>query len=102
HREGLHLAGDLPGKLPLAFVLEGLARVAAARQQQEKAAVLLGAAESVRTQAGTDLPAQERADVERATDAVVSALGRDAFTAMMERGRRMSLHEVVAYGLHGS
>jgi tetratricopeptide (TPR) repeat protein len=100
HREGLCLARDLADKLPLALVLEGLACVATAKQQPERAAVLLGAAESVRTNARMDLPSQERADVERATAAAVSALGREAFTAMVERGRRMSSQEIVAYELH--
>lgn len=46
-----------------------------------------------------DLLPQERADVERATGAAVSALGREAFTAMMERGRRMIPQEIVVYEL---
>ena len=37
--------------------------------------------------AGTPLPGEQRVDVDRATNAAVSALGRDAFTRVLERGR---------------
>jgi predicted ATPase len=97
HRESLRLARDLPDELPLAMVLEGLARVAAAQRQPERAAVLLGAAESIRTRTGAPLPPQERIDVERAARAAVSALGREAFAEEIEQGRRMTIQEAVAY-----
>jgi hypothetical protein len=64
--------------------LEGLACVAAARQQPQRAAVLLGAAESIRKRLDAS-PPQERVDVDWATDAAVSALGREAFTGALER-----------------
>lgn len=75
--------------------------MAAARQQPQRAAVLLGAAESIRKRAGTPLPPQERVDVDRATDVAVSALGREAFTGVLERGRRMSIEEAAGYTLSG-
>lgn len=99
HQESLRLARNLPDGAPLAFVLEGLACVAAARQLPQRAAVLLGAAESIRTRTGTPLPPQDRADIERATDAAVSALGREAFTGIMEQSRRMSAQEATTYAL---
>jgi predicted ATPase/DNA-binding SARP family transcriptional activator len=95
HRESVQLAQDLPDRLPLALALEGLACVATARRQPGRAAVLLGAAESIRTRAGSPLPPQEQADVERATNAAVRALGPKAFAAVVERGRRMTVHEAV-------
>jgi hypothetical protein len=79
------------------MVLEGLARVAAAQRQPERAAVLLGAAESIRTRTGAPLPPQERIDVERAARAAVSALGRETFAEEIEQGRRMAIQEAVAY-----
>jgi hypothetical protein len=101
HRESLLVTRELFDDLPLAFALEGLACVAAARQQPQRAAVLLGAAEAIRERAGTPLPPQERVDVDRATDAAVSALGREAFTKALERGRRMSIEEATGYALSG-
>jgi hypothetical protein len=41
-------------------------------------------------------PPQERVDVDRATDAAVSALDREAFTGVLERLRRMSIEEAAA------
>jgi tetratricopeptide (TPR) repeat protein len=96
HRESLRLARDLPGELLLALALEGLACVAAARRQPQRAAVLLGVAEAIRARTGTLLPSQERADVERAAGAAVDELGQEAFDGLMERGRRMSIQEAVA------
>ena len=101
HRESLRLARDLADENALAFALalalEGLACVAAARRQPGRAAVLLGAAESIRARTGTRLSPQERADAERAAGAAVSELGRAAFDLALERGRRMSAQEAAAY-----
>jgi tetratricopeptide (TPR) repeat protein len=101
HQESLRLTRDLPDAAPVALALEGLACVAAARRQPRRTAVLLGAAESLRGRSGTPLPAQERADVERATDAVAGVLGVRAFTELMEAGRRMSTREATDYAAAG-
>src|ERR687897_167523 len=101
HRESLQLARELPDPLALALVLDGLACVAAARKQPDRAAVLLGAAEAIRRTAGTPLPPQERADVDRASDAVVSALGRERFTEAREQGLRMSIESAADYARSG-
>jgi hypothetical protein len=63
--------------------------------------VLLEAAEAIRTRNGTPLPPQERVDADRATDAVVGAVGREAFTRVLERGRRMTLEQAAGYALAG-
>jgi predicted ATPase/DNA-binding SARP family transcriptional activator len=96
HQESLLLARDQPDGAPVALALEGLACVAAARRQPRRAAILLGAAESVREGAGTPLPAQERADVERATEAALGILGAQGFAALLEQGRRMSVRDAAA------
>ena len=97
HQESLRLTANLTDATLVALVLEGLACVAAARRQPRRTAVLLGAAQSLRSRTGTPLPAQERADVERAADAAASALGAQACTALMEQGRRMSAREAASY-----
>ena len=102
HRESLLLAQDLPDGAPAALALEGLACVAAARRQPRRAAVLLGAAESLRERAGAPLPAEERADVARATAAAVGALGGPAFTGLLAEGRRLSAGEAADYPAAGS
>jgi predicted ATPase/DNA-binding SARP family transcriptional activator len=96
HRESLRLARDLPDENPLAAALEGLACVAAARRQPQRAAVLLGAAESIRARTGMPFSPDERADAERAAGAAAGDLGREAFDLALDRGRRMSTQEVLA------
>jgi predicted ATPase len=97
HQEGLRLAKDRPDEAPVALALAGLACVAAARRQPRRAATLLGAAESVRERIGTPLLPHERADVERATAAAAAALGAQAFTELLEEGRRMTVREAADY-----
>jgi predicted ATPase/DNA-binding SARP family transcriptional activator len=100
HQESLRLTRDRPD-LTLALALEGLACVAAARRQPGRTAVLLGAAESLRSRSGTPLPARERADVERAADAAAAALGAQAFSELMDQGRAMSVEEAADYAATG-
>lgn len=76
--------------------LEGLACTAAARNRPERAAILLGAAESIREQVQAQFTPQERADVDEARAAAISALGQEPFAAALHRGRRMSVHEALA------
>jgi predicted ATPase/DNA-binding SARP family transcriptional activator len=97
HRESLRLARDLPDALPLAMALEGRAGLAVARRQPGRAAQLLGAAESIRTRAGTPLAPPERVGLERAAEAAIGTLGVEDATAELERGRRMSAREAAAY-----
>ena len=97
HRESLRITLGLADAAPLAVALDGLACAAAARRQPRRTAVLLGAAQAVRTRTGTTLLPQERADAARAADAAVSALGADAVTGLMEQGRRMSAQEAAEY-----
>jgi predicted ATPase/DNA-binding SARP family transcriptional activator len=97
HKEAMDLAEEVGATDAVAKVLEGLARAAAATRQPRRAAVLLGAAESVRARAGTPLSRQEAIDVDRATDDAVSVLGREAFAQAAERGRRISAREAVVW-----
>jgi predicted ATPase/DNA-binding SARP family transcriptional activator len=96
HRESLRLAQDQPDGAPVALAAEGLACLTAARGQARRAALLLGAAESVRAAAGAPLPVSERADAERATEAAVAALGARVFTDLLNQGRHMSVSAAAA------
>jgi len=101
HQEGLRLAEDLPDEVPVTLALAGLACVAAARRQPRRAAVLLGAAESVRERAGAPLLPHERTDVERAAGPAAGALGAQDFAELKEQGRRMSAREAANYPAAG-
>ncbi len=92
HQESLRLTRDQPDashRRPRAGGAGLRGRRQAAAAQGRRA---LGAAESVReAQPGRRCPAQERADVERATDAALSALGAQDLAGLLEQGRRMSV-----------
>jgi hypothetical protein len=86
----------------IALCLEDLAEADAAEQRMERAARLLGTAQTLREAIGFpvesgDLPAYERlvADVQ-------AALGSEAFAAAWSQGREMSLEEAVAQSLDNS
>ena len=83
----------------IAESLEGLACVAAGRLQPERAAILLGTAESIRTQTQAGLAPQERADVDQATAAAITGLGQEPFTAALDRGRHMTVQQALAAGI---
>lgn len=101
HQESLRLSRDAPDAALIASALEGLACTAADRRQPGRAAVLLGAAESLRQRAGTPLAPQERADIERAAGAAAGALGAQAFAGMVEQGRGMNTQEATGYAAAG-
>ncbi|MGH8933089.1 MAG: ATP-binding protein, partial [Egibacteraceae bacterium] len=75
HREGLRLAGQLGDPRACALAAEGLAGVAAAVGNPERAALLLGWALAARDSAGAPLPPAERLDVDRIEAAARRALG---------------------------
>ena len=64
-----------------------LAAIAAAGDDPEQAAVLLGRAERLRADAAAEVPAFQRDDAGQAARAAGAALGPDEFTALFERGR---------------
>jgi predicted ATPase/DNA-binding SARP family transcriptional activator len=97
HTESLRLSADRPDGALTALALEGLACVAAARRQPRRAAVLLGAAQSLRGRTGSPLPAGERADVDRAAGTAAGALGTQDFTTLLEQGRGLSAQEAATY-----
>lgn len=94
HREGLRLAGQFADPRALALAAEGLAGVAAAVGNAERAALLLGWAAAARASAGAPLPPAERIDVDRAEGAARRALGESRITEVLARGAAMSLDQV--------
>ena len=98
---GLTLALELGDKANAAYCLEGLARVTGARGDHEGAARIFGAAEALLEAAGDPLyaHAQDRADYERAMDALRSRLNEEAFRAAWTEGRAMEMERAVGYAL---
>jgi DNA-binding CsgD family transcriptional regulator/tetratricopeptide (TPR) repeat protein len=101
YAEGLTLAVELSDKANAAYCLEGLARVTSARGDHEGAARTFGAAEALLEAAGDPLyaHAQDRADYERAVDALRSRLDEEAFRAAWSEGQAMEMEQAVGYAL---
>ncbi|RRR98459.1 BTAD domain-containing putative transcriptional regulator [Glycomyces terrestris] len=96
HRESLAAAR---GREPFAaaHAIEGIAGARSLLGDVETAAVLLGGAAALRAHAGIPLPQGERFDVDRIAGRLAATMGRKAFEAAYERGRRLnSVAEVAA------
>ena len=76
--------------------LGGLGGVAGAQQQLECAARLYGAAQGFRSAIGAPLPAADQTLYEQQVATVEARLGAEAFAALREEGRGMTLEEAVA------
>ena len=95
--ESLALFRELGFKPGSAGDLEGLAAVAAAQAQSERAARLFGAAEGAREAAGTPLRPADRDEHDRSVATLRTALSEEAFTAAWAAGRALSLPAAVAF-----
>jgi DNA-binding CsgD family transcriptional regulator len=97
--DGLRLSADAGFAIGLAYNLEGIALVCRERNQFERAARLLGAAEA--TYALVDVPGlvPYRWLVEQAVNALRRSLGQDAFAAAHSAGRRLRTEDAIADAL---
>jgi predicted ATPase/DNA-binding SARP family transcriptional activator len=98
-RNGLTLRYELGDEAGLAETLEGLASVSSADGRDEDASTLVAAASSVRERTGS---APSSADSEASARVLASGrrrLGADEVENAMERGRAMSLSEIVDFAL---
>jgi predicted ATPase/class 3 adenylate cyclase/DNA-binding winged helix-turn-helix (wHTH) protein len=87
YEESLALYRELGNKHGLAECLEGLAGVAVAQRQLERAARLLGAAETLRQATGAPLSPGERVRYDRDVSAVRAGLGEAACAAAWATGK---------------
>jgi hypothetical protein len=79
--------------------METLAEVMATAGDDERAAHLFGAAETLREAVGAPVLAFYRADYERALVMARTRLGEQRFESCWTRGRGLSADEAVAYAL---
>jgi hypothetical protein len=77
------------------MLLEDLAQIAAARRDAEPAARLLGAAATLREQAGARALPSEHEAIDRIGESVRANLERSRFDAAFQAGRALSLSEVL-------
>ncbi|HLJ66098.1 MAG TPA: tetratricopeptide repeat protein [Chloroflexota bacterium] len=98
--EALGITRDLGERRTTAAELVGLAAVAAFEYEHERAARLLGAADTIwRDSAVAALEPYEREMVEHASQSARIALGDSVFQAAWEQGRAMSRDDALAYAL---
>jgi predicted ATPase/DNA-binding SARP family transcriptional activator len=86
--------GDSPSAA--AGVLEGLATLAGATRDPERAALLLGAATAARRSAGVPRSPAERVDVDRVAATAREALGQEGFARALASGEALPLREAIA------
>jgi len=92
--EGGNLFQAIGNPLYLPWRLDGLAGVATARGQAERAAQLCGAGEALRTRLGSAVPPLHPVGYERALATARAALGDDVFAAAVATGRALSVETV--------
>jgi hypothetical protein len=81
----------------VSYPLEALAILASAQNRTERAARLMGAAESLYAPLRFEMSAKERAEHDQAVAVARAALGEDAFAAGYLAGSKMTLEEAVTY-----
>jgi DNA-binding CsgD family transcriptional regulator len=99
YKESLQLARRLDDRVAQYAVLDGLGYVAAGSGATRRAARLLGAAETIRTQAGAQLIPILAPMVAQTEASAVAALGQSTFDAEVLAGRRMSRDEAIRMAL---
>jgi predicted ATPase/DNA-binding SARP family transcriptional activator len=101
HLMSLTAAQALGDPQAVAQALTGLAGAQALGGQPDRAAQLLGAADTARRSAGTSLTPNDIADVSRITAMTRQALGGAAFAAEFENGRRLRPEQASCLLQHG-
>jgi non-specific serine/threonine protein kinase len=98
-REALQVAGEKGARLEISECLEGLAGVACDQKQPHRAALLFGAAETLREAIGADRPSAIRADYVRDVAAARAQLEEKEFATAWSSGRSATLEQATAYAL---
>jgi predicted ATPase/DNA-binding SARP family transcriptional activator/tetratricopeptide (TPR) repeat protein len=92
--ELMHHHSDSPSAA--AGALEGLAGLAGATGDLERAVLLLGAAAAARRSAGVPRSPAERVEVDRLAATARAALGEEGFARVLARGEALPLREAIA------
>ena len=95
----LRFAASKHDELAIPWSLNGLAAVTAAQGRLERAATLIGNAESLLARAGGEWPPDEREQFEGTLATVSAGLSSEALEGARAAGAAMSLAEATAYAL---
>jgi len=97
--EALATAQELGDKRIISYSLDGFAALATKQGNVELAAKLLGAAEHLREQIGSEIESAERSFRQRFLAELSTMLDEVAFSAAYEQGRKIKLEEVIGMAL---
>jgi tetratricopeptide (TPR) repeat protein len=95
-REGLHLCQELGNKWYTTVILEGLVGLAAAKNQPERAVMLLGAIRALVEANAVVLHPSDLATNERVLNRLRAQLDEATFAEMWELGRATPLEQIIA------
>ncbi|HEY8284222.1 MAG TPA: tetratricopeptide repeat protein [Chloroflexota bacterium] len=101
YQESLTMHRDAGNKVGILACIEGLAALARTTGEAERAARLLGAAESLRARVGAGLHGNDKLDYERNLAALRADLPPETLAAAWAEGARMTMEQVVAYASFG-
>ena len=101
HKESLKYKAEVMNKLGIAFSFDGLAQVAAAQGNSQRAAMLWGAAEQLRRLLGTPVDPSRQNVFTSLIPTARQALGLELFEQQWQKGRSLSLEQGVNYALGG-
>jgi len=96
-REALRIVAARGAEMPIAWIVNGLAAVTAARGDAERAATLIGLAAASLERAGGEWPPDEREQYEETLATLAAALPPDVLTAAQARGAGLSINDGVSY-----
>jgi non-specific serine/threonine protein kinase len=98
-REALEIEARTGDQFTTPFAISGLASIATERGQFDRAATLVGAAESIMDAQGMAWPPDERPHYERLLATLPEVMGSDAFEQTRSRGRAMAVRAAVEFAL---
>lgn len=98
-REALEICVRIGDQFTRPFAISGLAAIATERSQYERAATLVGAAESIMEAQAMAWPPDERPHYERMLAVLPEAMGEAAFEQARSAGRALSADQLIAYAL---
>jgi ATP/maltotriose-dependent transcriptional regulator MalT len=97
--EALGIERRLENRDNIVYLLDGLACQAAMTGRPQRAARLLGAAETLQTETGVRLMGHMEPLLKRAWETIGDLLGAATVESEVQAGRRMAMDEAVAYAL---
>jgi non-specific serine/threonine protein kinase len=98
-REALETGEHIGDQFTKPFAISGLAAIATERGEFERAATLVGAAETIMEGQNMAWPPDERPHYERLLADLPTAMGQNGFDRARDRGRSMSPVEAVEFAL---